>query len=173
MVVSFGSIMFRNEGQRTPGWVPVKKLSGRRTALSWYLGRIERELVPEGSLCRIDHFSIKCARPFDHACFIALEKTKSKTAAGAHAIPLDTIWSNYFCYGTRRSAFRGVDRYVYERVRGFLARGDKVAGAESNGSPVMLSMGNVGPCGRSRGAILSNGAKLLHTGTPAPGPALG
>src|SRR6202163_4409905 len=30
-------------------------------------------------------------------------------------------WSNYFDYGTRRSAFRGVDRYVYERVRDFLA----------------------------------------------------
>jgi hypothetical protein len=25
-------------------------------------------------------------------------------------------WSNYFCHGTRRSAFRGIDRYVYERV---------------------------------------------------------
>jgi RNA-directed DNA polymerase len=37
-------------------------------------------------------------------------------------------WSNYFCYGTRRSAFRGVDRYVYERVRDFLARRHKVAG---------------------------------------------
>jgi RNA-directed DNA polymerase len=21
-------------------------------------------------------------------------------------------WSNYFCHGTRRSAFRGIDRYV-------------------------------------------------------------
>jgi RNA-directed DNA polymerase len=37
-------------------------------------------------------------------------------------------WSGYFCYGTRRSAFRGVDRYVYERVRDFLARRHKVAG---------------------------------------------
>jgi RNA-directed DNA polymerase len=37
-------------------------------------------------------------------------------------------WSNYFCYGTRASAFRGVDRYVYERVRDFLARRHKVAG---------------------------------------------
>ena len=31
-------------------------------------------------------------------------------------------WSNYFCQGTCRSAFRGVDQYVYERVRDFLAR---------------------------------------------------
>jgi RNA-directed DNA polymerase len=37
-------------------------------------------------------------------------------------------WSNYFCYGTRRPAFRGVDHYVYERVRDFLARRHKVAG---------------------------------------------
>ena len=37
-------------------------------------------------------------------------------------------WSNYFCYGTCRSAFRGIDRYVYERVRDFLARRHKMAG---------------------------------------------
>ena len=37
-------------------------------------------------------------------------------------------WSNYFCYGTCRSAFRSVDRYTYERVRDFLARRHKVAG---------------------------------------------
>ena len=37
-------------------------------------------------------------------------------------------WSNYFCYGTLRSAFRAVDRYVYERARDFLARRHKVAG---------------------------------------------
>jgi RNA-directed DNA polymerase len=37
-------------------------------------------------------------------------------------------WSNYFCYGTCRSAFRAVDRYTYERVRDFLARRHKVAG---------------------------------------------
>jgi hypothetical protein len=37
-------------------------------------------------------------------------------------------WSNYFSPGTRRSALRGVDRYVYERVRDFLARRHKVAG---------------------------------------------
>jgi len=36
--------------------------------------------------------------------------------------------SNYFSYGTRRSAFRDVDRYVYERVRDFLAGRLKVAG---------------------------------------------
>jgi RNA-directed DNA polymerase len=40
---------------------------------------------------------------------------------------LDTLnrvllgWSNYFSYGTRRATLRGVDRYVYERVREALA----------------------------------------------------
>ena len=37
-------------------------------------------------------------------------------------------WSNYFRHGTRRSAFRSIDRYVYEHVRDFLARRHKVAG---------------------------------------------
>jgi len=37
-------------------------------------------------------------------------------------------WSNYFCHGTCRSALRGVDRYVYERVRDYLVRRHKVAG---------------------------------------------
>ena len=37
-------------------------------------------------------------------------------------------WSNYFSYGTRSSAFRAVDHYVYERVRDFLARRHKMAG---------------------------------------------
>jgi len=37
-------------------------------------------------------------------------------------------WSNYFCHGTRSQVFRAVDRFVYERVRDFLARRHKVAG---------------------------------------------
>jgi RNA-directed DNA polymerase len=37
-------------------------------------------------------------------------------------------WSNYFCLGTRRAAFRAVERYTYERVRDFLARRHKMAG---------------------------------------------
>src|SRR5271169_1781083 len=40
-------------------------------------------------------------------------------------------WSNYFCYGTRRSVFRGIDKYVYERVRDFLARRHKTPGRGS------------------------------------------
>ncbi|HTR37601.1 MAG TPA: group II intron reverse transcriptase/maturase [Bryobacteraceae bacterium] len=37
-------------------------------------------------------------------------------------------WSTYFSFGTRSSAYRAVDHYVYERVRDFLARRHKVAG---------------------------------------------
>jgi RNA-directed DNA polymerase len=37
-------------------------------------------------------------------------------------------WSHYFRLATRRSAFCSIDRYVYERVRDFLARRHKVAG---------------------------------------------
>jgi RNA-directed DNA polymerase len=35
-------------------------------------------------------------------------------------------WSAYFSYGTRMPAYRAIDNYVYERVRGFLARRHKV-----------------------------------------------
>src|SRR4029450_6988025 len=35
-------------------------------------------------------------------------------------------WSRYFSYGTHRAVFRGIDYYVYERVRDFLARRHKV-----------------------------------------------
>ena len=55
-------------------------------------------------------------------------------------------WSNYFCHGTRRSAYRGVDRYVYERVRDFSPDGTKWQGVAPNGSPVTLSMENAVCC---------------------------
>jgi len=35
-------------------------------------------------------------------------------------------WSAYFGYGTRLSAYRAVDNYVYDRVRGFLRKRHKV-----------------------------------------------
>jgi RNA-directed DNA polymerase len=37
-------------------------------------------------------------------------------------------WSNYFCHGTRTIAYRAIDHFVYERVRGFLCRRHKVSG---------------------------------------------
>ena len=53
-------------------------------------------------------------------------------------------WSNYFCYGTRRSAFRGIDRYVYERVRDFLARRHKVAGRGTRRFSMEIVYGKLG-----------------------------
>jgi len=53
-------------------------------------------------------------------------------------------WSNYFCHGTRRSAFRGVDRYVYERVRDFLARRHKVAGRGTRRFSMEMVYGELG-----------------------------
>lgn len=35
-------------------------------------------------------------------------------------------WSNYFCHGTRTIAYRAIDNFVYQRVRGFLCRRHKV-----------------------------------------------
>jgi RNA-directed DNA polymerase len=40
-------------------------------------------------------------------------------------------WSGYFSYGTRWEIFRGIDYYVYERVRDFLARRHKIPGRGS------------------------------------------
>jgi RNA-directed DNA polymerase len=37
-------------------------------------------------------------------------------------------WSNYFSYGTRLAAYRGIDHHVYDRVRNFLAKRHKVQG---------------------------------------------
>src|SRR6266849_1148277 len=37
-------------------------------------------------------------------------------------------WSRYFSHGTHRAVFRGIDYYVYERVRDFLARRHKMKG---------------------------------------------
>ena len=36
-------------------------------------------------------------------------------------------WSAYFSYGTRTTAYRAVDNYVYERARNFLRRRHKVS----------------------------------------------
>ena len=54
-------------------------------------------------------------------------------------------WSNYFSYGTRRSVFRGVDRYVYERVRDFLGR-HKVAGRGTSRFSCEVVYGNADSC---------------------------
>ena len=53
-------------------------------------------------------------------------------------------WSNYFWHGTRLPAFRNVDRYVYERVRDFLARRHKVAGRGSRRFSCEVVYGELG-----------------------------
>jgi RNA-directed DNA polymerase len=53
-------------------------------------------------------------------------------------------WSNYFCLGTCRSAFRSVDRYVYERVRDFLARRHKMAGRGTHRFSCAVVYGELG-----------------------------
>jgi RNA-directed DNA polymerase len=53
-------------------------------------------------------------------------------------------WSNYFSYGTRRSVSRGVDRYVYERVRDFLAKRHKVAGRGTHRFSCEIVYGKLG-----------------------------
>jgi RNA-directed DNA polymerase len=37
-------------------------------------------------------------------------------------------WSNYFCHGTYRQAYRSINDHTYERVRNFLVRRHKVTG---------------------------------------------
>jgi len=53
-------------------------------------------------------------------------------------------WSNYFCHGTCRSAFHSIDRYVYERVRDFLARRHKVAGRGTHRFSLDVVYGELG-----------------------------
>ncbi|MGH7428520.1 MAG: group II intron reverse transcriptase/maturase [Candidatus Methylomirabilaceae bacterium] len=53
-------------------------------------------------------------------------------------------WSNYFCHGTRLPTFRNVDRYVYERVRDFLARRHKMAGRGSRRFSCEVVYGELG-----------------------------
>jgi RNA-directed DNA polymerase len=53
-------------------------------------------------------------------------------------------WSGYFCYGNRRSAFRSIDHFVYERVRDFLARRHKVAGRGSRRFSSHMVYGELG-----------------------------
>jgi RNA-directed DNA polymerase len=53
-------------------------------------------------------------------------------------------WSNYFCHGSRRQAFRSVDFYVRERVRNFLARRHKMAGRGNHRFPFDILHGERG-----------------------------
>ena len=78
-----------------------------------------------------------CASPSKKS----VQRLKTKVAnllTPGHTEPWDEVrdtlnrslrgWSNDFAYGTCRPAFRGMDQYVTERVRAFLARRHKVHG---------------------------------------------
>src|SRR5437588_1957471 len=58
-------------------------------------------------------------------------------------------WARYFSYGTHRAAFRGIDYYVYERVRDFLARRHKVKGRGTRQFSYDVSMGNAAAAPRT------------------------
>ena len=92
-------------------------------------------------------FGPHCFRPTGRMFMGASPSKKSvqrfKTKIGNYLVPANTApwpevldrlnsmlrgWTNYFCYGICRRQQRGVDRYVYERVRDFLVRRHKVAG---------------------------------------------
>jgi RNA-directed DNA polymerase len=61
-------------------------------------------------------------------------------------------WANYFAYGTRLRAYRAVEHYVYERVRGFLRRRHKVPSRGTRRFPITRVFGELGvlPLRRNR-----------------------
>ena len=69
-------------------------------------------------------------------------------------------WSRYFSYGTHRAAFRGIDYYVYERVRDFLVRRHKMKGRGSRRFSCNLSMGNAACCASN--AYLGPSRRVPH-----------
>ena len=81
----------------------------------WYLGTSPSKMSVQRLKTTVGNLLV----PGNNAPWQEVRDTLNRSLRG---------WSNYFCYGTRRSAFRSVDRYTYERVRDFLARRHKVAG---------------------------------------------
>src|SRR6516164_4689844 len=78
-------------------------------------------------------------------------------------------WSNYFCYGTRRSAFRSVDRYTYERVRDFRrSKAAIISGASGRGYRFpAISRSSTEP---GTGECWSNGSKAYPVRRSGGGP---
>jgi RNA-directed DNA polymerase len=81
----------------------------------WYLGASPSKKSVQRFKTKVGNLLV----PGNNAPWAEIRDTLNRSLLG---------WSNYFSYGTCRSAYRGVDRYVYERVRDFLARRHKVAG---------------------------------------------
>jgi RNA-directed DNA polymerase len=53
-------------------------------------------------------------------------------------------WAGYFSFGYKSGAYRAVERYVYERVRGFLARRHKVLSRGTRAFPWETVVGELG-----------------------------
>ena len=84
--------------------------------------------------------SRKCSSPSKKSVQRLKTKVRGLLATGNHE-PWPEVrdqlnrmllgWSGYFCHGARRSAFRGLDHFVYEHARDFLVRRHKLAGRGS------------------------------------------
>jgi RNA-directed DNA polymerase len=53
-------------------------------------------------------------------------------------------WAGYFSYGYRTGAYRAVERYVYDRVRGFLGKRQKVLSRGTRAFPWDMVFGELG-----------------------------
>ena len=53
-------------------------------------------------------------------------------------------WSGYFSFGQKGEAYRTVERFVYDRVRGFLSRRHKVPSRGTRRFPYEVVFGKLG-----------------------------
>ncbi len=75
-------------------------------------------------------------------------------------------WSRYFGHGTRLIAYRTVDNYVYERVRGFLVRRHKVSSRGTTRFPGGAVPGS--EPGARFGELGVLRSRRVHLGPPPP-----
>jgi RNA-directed DNA polymerase len=97
----------------------------------WYLGASPSKKSVQRLKTKVGNLLV----PGNNEPWVEVRDTLNRSLRG---------WSNYFSYGTRRSASRGVDRYVYERVRDFLARRHKVAGRGTHRFSCEIVYGKLG-----------------------------
>src|SRR5467141_1396809 len=97
----------------------------------WYLGASPSKKSVQRLKTKVGNLLV----PGNNEPWVEVRDTLNRSLRG---------WSNYFSYGTRRSASRGVDRYVYERVRDFLARRHKVAGRGTHRFSCEIIYGKLG-----------------------------
>src|SRR5262252_8426998 len=98
---------------------------------SWYLSASPSKKSMQRFKTKVGNLLV----PGNHDPWLEVRDTLNRSLLG---------WSNYFGLGTHRSAFRSVDRYVYERVRDFLARRHKVAGRGTHRFSCKVVYGELG-----------------------------